>query len=170
MAKYEDYLSTQEGAQAKVAEEGGIAGEIVKADSEQQARVDATPDVNWEERYKNLEKLNSQQAQALGTYRTMVDEYITKDPTPSESDSHVEDSPITSEDLYENPDEAVRRAVESHPAIKEARDIKAQLEAQQREADIASFGTRHPDYQEIAQSPEFATWVQGNPKVLGVFG
>ena len=115
MAKYEDYLPKPEGA---VAEEGELADEIAASDSSQQARVDATPEVDWQERYKNLEKLNSQQAQALGTYRTMVDEYITKDPTPSESDSPIEDSPITSEDLYENPDEAVRRAVESHPAIK----------------------------------------------------
>jgi hypothetical protein len=154
MAKYEDYINPKP--------EGGIESEIATADAEQQAReLTATP-VDWEERYRNLEKLNSQQAQLVGEYRQVIDNYITN-PTPASEPAQEESQPITVDDLYANPDEAVKRAVESHPAIQEARQIKAQFEHQNLQSQVDQFSQKHPDYQEIAQQPEFQVWVQENP-------
>jgi hypothetical protein len=155
MANIADYLP---GGEKDPSQAGGIDDEITQAGNQQQARVNATPEVNWEDRYKELEKLNSRQAQDLGTYRKMVDEYITA-PTPA-TPVVEEVRPITVDDLYDNPDEAVNRAVESHPAIQEARQIKESMERQLLEDSMKEFQTRHPDYHEIGADPAFRNWVE----------
>lgn len=152
MAKIEDYLP---GGKKHA---GGLDDEISQAGEQQQARADATPDVDWEKRFHDLEKHNSRQAQDLGTYRKMVDEYITN-PTPATVEE-VAPQPITVDDLYDNPDEAVHRAVESHPAIREARQIKEQLEKQKLENSMSEFQQRHPDYVEIGGDPAFRNWIE----------
>jgi len=160
MAKYEDYIR----------QAGGIESEIEDAAQQQEARqADATPSVDWEQRYKELEKLNSRQAQTLGEYRKTIDEFIAS-PTPAEaSPSESTPSPITVDDLYDDPNAAVLRAVESHPAIREAREIKDQMEKNKRQSELDVFTSRHSDYQEIASSPEFQNWVVENPTRTELF-
>ena len=173
MANVEDYLPggkndpdplTAAPVAQVVPQAGGFDALISDADTQQQARIDATP-VNWEERYKNLEVLNSQQAQTVGSYRNIIDEFITN-PTPA-PEPVVEALPITQEQLYDNPDETISNkinaAVESHPAIIEAREIKQVFEAQAKASEVAGFKERHPDAETIYQSSEFGVWVQGNP-------
>ena len=165
MAKYEDYVKQVQTA------ESGLEGEINDASSQQAARQDdATPAVNWEERYGELEKLNSRQAQTLGEFRKTIDDFITRptldaEPTPSDSTQ----TPISSEDWYDDPNAAVLRAVESHPAIQEARALKEEVELGKREVALGEFTTRHKDYQEIAQTPEFQNWVVDNPTRTDLF-
>ncbi len=135
MAKFEDYLPGGSNDPNKPV--GGIDAEIAEAAQDQQARQnDATP-TDWEERYRNLERLNSQQAQQLGDYRKIVDDYITN-PTPaSEPASQPEPYEFTDDDWFENRQEVLRKAVqsavESHPAIAEANEIKAKYDADARD-------------------------------------
>jgi hypothetical protein len=158
MAKFEDYLPG--GSQDP---QGGIEGEIVDAQAQQQARQeDATP-VNWEERYKELEKLNSRQAQTLGEYRQTIDHFI-QNPTPTVQPEPTEVQPtLSTEDFYEDPNAAVLRAVESHPAIQDARAIKEQYEKDRVQAELDAFTARHTDFKEIGATPEFQNWVADNP-------
>lgn len=159
--KYEDYVK---GSQDELSEE------IKDAASQQEARAEpSTPSVNWEERYKELEKLNSRQAQTLGQYRQTIDEFITNSTSSNPSTEDEEPTPISWEDLSEDPNAAVLRAVESHPAIREARTLKDQMVKQERERSLASFSERHPDYQDIAQSPEFQNWVVDSPTRMELF-
>jgi hypothetical protein len=156
MASYEEY------AKKYLPQEGNdeLAGEIQEAQGQQEERV-STPDVNWESRYKELEKLNSRQAQDLGNYRKLVDEYISN-PTP-EGDAVVEEpGPITPDDLYDDPNSAINRAVEAHPAIQEAKAEKVRRETEAKAKEFTDFQQRHADFQDIAQSPEFANWVFEN--------
>lgn len=147
--KYEDYIK---GSQ------DGLSDEIDDAVNQQQSRQDVSTPTDWEKRYKELERLNSRQAQTLGEYRSTIDEFIS-DPT-SRNDNQVDESrPITSDDLYEDPNAAVLRAVESHPAIREARELKKRMDNDARERAMSSFSDRHPDYQEVGGSPEFQNWV-----------
>lgn len=162
MAKYEDYVKVVQ---------GGIDDEIQDAQSQQAARQDdSTQQVDWQKRYAELEKLNSRQAQTLGEYRKTIDEYI-MNPTPKDeaTTSDTSFSPITIDDVYEDPNAAVLRAVESHPAIKEARDLKKKIENDRRQSELDSFTSRHSDYQEIASSPEFQNWVVENPTRTELF-
>lgn len=160
MANIEDYLPG--GEHDPNAQVDGIDKEIDAADTDQQTRKDGATSVDWKERYTNLEKLNSQQAQTVGEYRRVIDEYILN-PTSTSEQEQEESKPITSDDLYADPDAAINRAVASHPAIKEAQEIKAQFEQQTREQAITDFRGSHPDYEEIKGTSEFASWVYDNP-------
>lgn len=179
MAKFEDYLP----GGAKDPDGGVLDAEINDAQQQQEARHEnprdpqtgqfvspSTPTVDWETRYKELEKLNSRQAQTLGEYRKTIDEFIVH-PTPSKpADDHKnEPATFSLDDFYDHPDEAIRKIVDSHPAIQEARELKkASIEAK-RNQDLQAFATRHPDYTEIGQSPEFQNWVMENPTRVDLF-
>jgi hypothetical protein len=166
MAKFEDYLPG-----GKQDPNGGIEEEIVDAQQQQQARQEnATRDVNWEERYKELEKLNSRQAQTLGEYRQTIDTFITN-PTPVDTKPEpTEVLPTLSvDDFYEDPNAAVLKAVEAHPAIQEARALKDEVERNRRQAELNAFTERHGDYQEIGTTPEFQNWVVDNPTRMDLF-
>ncbi len=160
MAKLEDYLPG--GDSDPNAPAGGLDEEIQAADDDQQTRDKDATSVDWEERYKNLEKLNSQQAQSVGEYRRVIDDYILN-PTPASEPAQEELAPITADDLYENPDEAISKAIAAHPAIKRAEEIEQQFEAQERSRAVNAFTESHPDYVEIKDTPEFVSWVRDNP-------
>ena len=156
MAKYEDYVHLAQ----KSNEENAVDNEIIQASEQQEERETSTPDTDWQKRYKDLEVAYSRQGQQLGDYRQLVDGYVETFSTPEDkADDSQEVSPITPDDIYENPDEAVRRAVDSHPAIKRAQELEKELEQTRREAIMAEFNTRHPDFQETVKTPEFANWI-----------
>jgi hypothetical protein len=159
MAKYEDYVREVQGNTPE-----GIDSEISDSAGQQAARLDdATQQVDWEKRYSELEKLNSRQAQTLGDYRKTIDTFIT-DPTPEESQTpDIEPSAITVDDLYDDPNAAVHKAVESHPAIREAREMKQVMVERERQVELEGFTDRHADYQDITATPEFQNWVDENP-------
>ena len=160
MAKIEDYLPG--GESDPNAPAGGLDAEIAAADQDQTKRQDDATQTDWEERYKNLEKLNSQQAQTVGEYRRVIDDYILN-PTPASEPTQEEPATLTTDDLYENPDEAIDKKIANHPAIKRAEQIEAQFEAQERSRAVSTFQESHPDFVEIKDTPEFASWVQDNP-------
>jgi len=160
--KYDDYV--------KVEAQDGLEKEIVDAGKQQAARHDgSTPPTDWETRYKELEKLNSRQAQTLGEYRRTIDDFIAS-PTPKKTDEPITaPEPISLDDIYSDPNAAVLRAVESHPAIREARALKEELVRDKREKALGKFTERHSDYQEISRTPEFQNWVVENPTRMDLF-
>jgi hypothetical protein len=180
MAKLEDYLP----GGTNDPNRGGDAldANINDAASQQQARQEQPRDpetgqfvpgstpTDWENRYKELEKLNSRQAQTLGEQRKLIDEYIVGDPTP-ESKPEPQESyqPITVDDLYEDPNAALTRAVDAHPAIQEARKIRDQYEKDSRAREAEAFAQRHPDYKELSSQPEFQNWVVDDPTRVSLY-
>ena len=166
MANIEDYLPG--GAKDP---EGGIAEEIADAQGQQEARQnDATPPVDWEKRYAELEKLNSRQAQTLGEYRQTIDSFIVN-PTPIvEAVPSTEPvATISPDDFYEDPNAAVYRAVESHPEIQRAKANNERAEADRLQAELDRFAERHADYQDIGKSPEFQNWIVENPTRVDLY-
>lgn len=167
MANIADYLP----GGAKDPAGGALEAEIDDATKQQEARKeDATPQVDWEQRYKELEKLNSRQAQTVGEYRKIIDEYIVS-PTPADTaaDQGTKPEKFSLDEFYDHPDEAIAKIVESHPAIQEARQLKQQSIEDRRNADLQSFSKRHPDYAEVGKSPEFQNWVAENPTRVDLF-
>jgi hypothetical protein len=151
--------------------EGGINDEIKDAQGQQEARQDdATPAVDWEQRYSELEKLNSRQAQTLGDYRRTIDDFIVN-PTPTNvaADQTEEPATFSLDDFYDHPDEAIRKVVESHPAIQDARNIKANYEQDRKQAELNQFAEKHPDYADIGKSPEFQNWIMESPTRQDLF-
>ena len=168
MAKIEDYLP---GGQ-KDPSGGALEDEIVDAQGQQEARQDdATPSVDWEQRYKELEKLNSRQAQTLGEYRKTIDTFIV-DPTPeikANTDQEAGPETFSLDEFYDHPDKAVYKIVESHPAIQEARQLKQDALEQKRARDHEAFTKRHEDYVEIGVTPEFQNWIMDNPTRVDLY-
>jgi hypothetical protein len=154
MAKYEDYIN-------KSKEETIVQEEIDAAAVQQEVRQETTPDVNWQKRYEDLEVAYSRQGQQMGDYRKVIDEFVS---TPEiQPEIEVDASPITADDIYDNPAEAVNRAVDAHPAILKAKQLEKDL-AEQKAIELRSqFALRHPDYQTVYESTEFANWVAENP-------
>jgi hypothetical protein len=180
MAKIEDYLP----GGALDPNRGGDALDrnINDAKSQQAARQEqprdpetgqytASTPIDWETRYKELEKLNSRQAQTLGEQRKLIDEYIAGgSPTPqSQPEPQESYQPITVDDLYEDPNAALQKAVDAHPAIKEARRLTEQYQKDARDREAEGFRQRHPDFQDIAQSPEFQNWVVEDPTRVSLY-
>lgn len=151
--KYEDYKHLAQ-------PEETVDNEIRDASQQQEDRQESTPNVDWEKRYKDLEVAYSRQGQQIGEYRTLVDNYLTS--TPEEVEETVA-TPITSDDIYDDPQAAVQRAVDQHPAVKKVADLEAELEKTRREAIMDAFRAKHPDFTEAVASPEFANWVNEDP-------
>lgn len=128
----------------------------------------STPETDWEKRYKDLETHNSRQAQELGTlrnevgkYQTAFDQYLLGDnPTPTQEQTPFR---VTSDDLFEKPDEVINQAVENHPAIRAMKEAEERRKQEELMTAQAQFQQKHPNYQETVQDPTFAEWVRTNP-------
>ena len=157
MAKYEDYAKARD-------PEAIAAKEIEDAAAQQATRDETPPDTDWQKRYKDLEVAYSRQGQQIGDQRKLIDEYITA--TPESSQQVEEITPITPDDIYEDPASAFDRAINAHPAIKEARQLKVDLEEDRNTALRTAFTERHPTAEADIASPEFANWVNEDPTRL----
>jgi len=95
------------------------------------------------------------QANEVGEIRKLADELI-----KSQLHKPQEEVKPNEVDFFENPQEAIKRAVESNPKVQAAEQyaINAQKEmARQRLQQL------HPDMGEIIQDQEFAKWVGASP-------
>ena len=95
------------------------------------------------------------QGNELGEIRKLADELIKSQLKPKQP----EPEPVKEVDFFENPQEAIRRAVESNPRVVAAEQygIQAQkMQAQQRLSQL------HPDFGQIVQDGEFATWIKAS--------
>ena len=163
MSNYADYLPG--GSMYQGPEQAVVEDEIEAAQYQQTERKEAPVQVNWEDRYKNLEQAFSKQGQQIGDYRKLIDDYVAS--TPEVTKEVVEEvRPITPDDLYENPDEAVRRAIDSHPAIRRAQELEKVLQDQQHRKVKEDFMQRHPEFDVTIASADFAEWVRQNPMRL----
>lgn len=93
------------------------------------------------------------QGSEVGELRRIVDDFIlkqseTKAPEPAEE-----------VDFFADPDKAVESKIANHPAIKEAQETTLRIRQEQAKQELIN---KHPDAQEIVQSPEFINWVKGS--------
>ncbi len=96
------------------------------------------------------------QANELGEVRRLADELIKSTLKPKETAAEQPKEV----DFFENPQEAIRRAVETNPAVLQAQQYA--LRAQQEQARMR-LQQKHPDWQQVMGDPEFASWVQKSP-------
>ena len=105
--------------------------------------------------HQEAEKLIARQAQEVGETRRLADELIKSQlkPKPEEEKPEV--------DFFENPAEAVRKAVENNPKVLQAEQY-AQASMQQMARQ--QLLNRHPDALELTQNEDFRKWI-GDSKV-----
>ena len=95
------------------------------------------------------------QAQEVGEVRRLADELLKSQLTPkpeAETPKEV--------DFFENPQEAIRRAVESSPDVAAAKQYAQQAQRAQVKMQLQQL---HPDMAQIVADQEFAQWVSGSP-------
>lgn len=96
------------------------------------------------------------QANELGEIRKLADELIKSQLKPKEP----EVAPPKEVDFFENPQEAIRRAVESNPKVQAAEQYAVQAQRQLAKQQLHQM---HPDMGQIVTDPEFQQWVTASP-------
>ena len=113
--------------------------------------------------HQEAEKLIGKQAQEVGEVRKLADELL-KQSISSKQQPKDEVEPEI--DFFEDPKKAVQKTVESHPDVLAARQAAAEFKRMQTQQRLAQ---EHPDYAQLVQDPEFATWVKSSPVRVGLY-
>lgn len=110
--------------------------------------------------HQEAEKLIARQSQEVGEVRRLADELIKSQLKPKSE----EEKPQV--DFFENPEEAVRRAVESNPEVKQAKEYAqfARMEAAKQK-----LNQLHPDSSDIVKSEDFLNFVKAKKTRMELF-
>ena len=136
-------------------------------ESEPEAKEETKPEDDLPEKYKGksvkdivamhqeAEKLIGKQGSEVGDLRKIVDDFI-KTQTATTSKTTENETELTSDDFYTDPDKAVKRAIDNHPSIKEAKEASLSMK---RNETLSRINSEFPNVQEIVQDPAFAEWI-----------
>ena len=106
--------------------------------------------------YTELEKDKGRMANEIGELRKLTDDILKQQLEPAAA---VKENQIDLDDLLENPNDVVTKAIDSNPTI-------AALQEQIRQTKIAEqrkgFETKHDDWKSVLDSEDFGKWVQGS--------
>lgn len=113
--------------------------------------------------HQEAEKLIGRQAQEVGEVRKLADELIkrqleTKQEAPAAKEDEI--------DFFEDPKKYVSKAVEEHPAVKEAKEQAAEIKRMQT---LNRLKTDFPDFESTVADPSFAEWVKASPVRLRLY-
>lgn len=100
---------------------------------------------------KHARKEMGRQANELGEVRRLADELLRSQLKPKQEIEQPKDV-----DFFENPEEAIRRAVDSNPKVLQAEQYAAQARKDMAKQRVAQL---HPDFGQIIQDPEFVQFV-----------
>lgn len=101
--------------------------------------------------HQEAEKLLARQGAEVGEVRKLADELIR-----SQLHKKPEADKPKEVDFFENPQEAIRQAVETNPRVLAAEQYA--LQAQKMQA-LQAISAKHPDFGKIGKDGEFLEWV-----------
>ena len=102
--------------------------------------------------HQEAEKLLGRQSSEVGELRKVVDSYI--------QTQLSNEAPETEEiDFFEDPQQAVSKAIENHPKIREAEAMSQQYRKQDT---FGRLQQQYPDLMETVQDPKFQEWVKAS--------
>jgi hypothetical protein len=108
--------------------------------------------------HQEAEKLIGKQGSEVGELRKVVDDFI-KAQTSKDLKTQETESDINEEDFFVDPKNSVKKAIENHPAIKEAQVASAQMKRQET---LNKLSTEYPNFMDTVQSAPFAEWIKGS--------
>lgn len=166
MAKFEDYVKTQDDLQEEI-HDADEQAEVRREEPVIPKRFQGKTPEEIATSYEELESRFGKQSQELGHLRKTVDLLLEKQMSaPAEPQAPVEEiPPVTVDDIYNDPDAAIRRIAnkEASAALKRVEELEARLQQTEAAKAEAEFRTRHTDVEQIARSAEFVEWVQKSP-------
>ena len=108
------------------------------------------------EMHQQAEKLIGKQGSEVVELRKVVDDFIS---TQTLKESQTTETPVTSDEFYENPQKNVNKQIDSHPAIKEAQKAAQEMK---RTATLTRLNSEYPDLEATVQDPNFAEWIKSS--------
>ena len=102
--------------------------------------------------HQELEKFSGKQSTEVGELRKVVDDYIQTQLSTQQApqQQQQEDDDV---DFFVDPQNAVNRAIDNHPKIKEAQAYTQQAKQQ---ATLSQLKSNHPDMESILQDPKLS--------------
>lgn len=147
---------------AEIQDIGDEPGEIEAVEEKQQ--VEQKPDLPEKYRGKAIddvvkmhqeaEKLIDRQAREVGEVRRLADELLR-----SQLVKPVAEVKQPEVDFFENPQEAIRRAVDSNPKVLAAEQYSRQVQQDLAKQKLVQL---HPDFGNVVQDGEFQNWVKSS--------
>lgn len=116
--------------------------------------------------HQEAEKLIGRQAQEVGEVRKLADDLIKRQLETGVKTTTEVAAKEDEIDFLEDPDRYVKKAVENHPAIAEA---KAQALALKQMQFAEKLQKTYPDFQQTVNDPEFVEWVKASPVRLQLY-
>ena len=104
--------------------------------------------------HQEAEKLLGRQSSEVGDLRKSVDELL-KAKVNEEAVSTKEEEPEL--DFYDNPGEAVRKAVEGSNTVKQMQEL---LVKQQQQEVLGQIASKHPNYEGVIKDQNFIDWIK----------
>lgn len=171
MAKFEDYAKARQQTEDSLEQE---IGDAAKATDER--REEAGSGFELPERFRGktaediarsyveLESLNSRQAQDLGRMRKTVDDLLSLELQRSATtrETPTEHKPVTVDEIYEKPDEAIRKVVREETSAR-VENLEQELANERLLRAQTSFNSKFPEWQTDVQSPAFVEWIKAKP-------
>ena len=105
--------------------------------------------------HQEAEKLLGRQSSEVGELRQVVDSYIQTQLSNQQAPQQQET--VDEVDFFSDPEEAVKRAIDNHPKIREAENISKQY---QKTTALSQLQKDHPDMQNILTDDKFAEWIK----------
>lgn len=113
--------------------------------------------------YLEVEKTIGRQGAELGQMRKYVDTLIQREVSQAPEET-IADKPVEADDLLDRPEETIREIIK-----KELKGVQQELSKTQQQLQFNDFVRKHPNYTEVAQSPDFLEWVQTSDKRLSKY-
>ena len=108
------------------------------------------------EMHQAAEKLIGKQGSEVGELRRVVDDFIQ---TQTSKESQTTETEVAPEDFYENPAQNVKREIDNHPAIKEAKQAALEMK---RSSTLTRLNAEYPELESTVQDPAFAEWIKSS--------
>ena len=107
--------------------------------------------------HQEAEQLLGRQSNEVGELRKTVDQYIVSQLQGINNTEETEEEDDV--DFFVDPDTAVKKAIEKHPAVQQAARTAQEY---QHQTALSQLQQRHPDMGQILTDPKFIEWVQGS--------
>lgn len=114
--------------------------------------------------HQEAEKMIGRQAQEVHEVRSLADQLLKQQLESNKTKQPTEQT--QEEDFFSDPQKAVERTVDQHPAVLAAKQASLELKKMQTGQQLAA---KHPDFMEIAQNADFQNWVKASPFRMDLF-
>jgi hypothetical protein len=113
--------------------------------------------------HQEAEKLIGKHSGEVGELRSVVDQYVLKELNKGNTKREPEPEPV---DFFEDPEKAVKQAIEAHPAVQQATQAAKTMH---HSSAMSQLQQRHPDMKEVLGDTKFAEWVKASKVRTALF-